>query len=323
MNPKVSVLMTAYNRPDLIRHGIESFLRQTYPNAELLICDDCSTDNTLDVIKEYAARHATIKWYQNKENKKFLPTINWLFSIAEGDYICICDSDDEMAADRIEHQLNVLNRYHADAVISELAKIDKFGSLISNVPKSIMPVQILPDSEEVQLPSGSLFMHRRVIQKVKGYNPYFADAFCGDIYLINTIASLFKLVYDPKPVYYYRLTEGSMTQTFNLYQLSKLELSKFLIRQRHETGTDFLEQQNFEALEKKRLQILNNKKWQSEQYRLYAARAIDENNYSQAATLLKQAYANNLLSFLNLQTLVYYFKKRLHYSKRHTHIKVA
>jgi glycosyltransferase involved in cell wall biosynthesis len=303
--PKVSVLMAVYNRPELIKKAVESFLRQTYQNCELIICDDCSTDSTLEVIKQFAKENATIKWHQNKTNQGFITTINWLFSIADGEYVCICDSDDEMATNRIEHQLSVLNLFQADAVISGMAKIDKYGNLIPNKPLSNSPVQVTPDTKQVQYPSGSLFMHKRVIEKVKGYHSYFSDAFCGDIYLINTIATQFKLIYDPTPVYYYRLTEGSMTQTFNLYHLSKLELAKELIQQRKDTGTDLLEQNNFEALEEERLKIIKNKKWRAEQYRLYASRAIDEGKFKTARNMISLSLRSNPFSWLSYKTVFY------------------
>lgn len=309
MEPKVSVLMAAYNRADLIQFGIESFLRQSYPNVELIICDDCSTDNTLDVVRAYAARHHTIKWYKNEVNKKFVPTVNWMFSVADGDYICLLDSDDEMAEDRVAHQLGILQRYGADAVISELARINKDGGLVPNPPRATEPFRIVPDSKDVHFPSGSIMMHRKVVEKVKGYHPYFADAFCGDIYMINSIATDFKLMYDPRCLYHYRLTEGSMTQTFDLYTLSKLALARFLIEQRKQTGTDYLEQGDMEALEAKRLQILNDKKWQAEQYRIYAARAIDDGRREEALKMITRSLTLNPFSSMTCKTALYYLRK--------------
>lgn len=309
--PLVSVLMAAYNREAIIASGIESFLKQTYPNAELLVCDDCSTDNTVAVVEHYAKKHPNIVLYKNERNKKFIHTINWLFAQAKGDYICICDSDDWMADNRIAHQLHILQQYGADAVISEFNHVHSDGKISPHGARSTAPFVIKENSKDVFFPSGSLFMKRSVIEKVKGYPEYFADAFCADIYFINTIAANFKLMYDPTHIYYYRLTPGSMTQAFDLYKLSKLELAHFLIKQRVETGTDFLEQQNFEALEKERVKIFNDKKWQSEQYRLYAARAIDENDFKQAARLIKKAYGSNLFSLQNYQTLLYYIRKKV------------
>lgn len=303
--PKVSVLMAVYNRPELVKNAIESFLRQTYSNAELLICDDCSTDHTPEVINDYAIKNKNIKWYKNNANKKFLPTINWLFSIADGEYVCICDSDDEMSDDRLEHQLRIIKECNADAVLSGLARIDNQGSVIFNKPLWDEQRQIRPNSDEVIISTGSLFMHHSVLDKVKGYHSYFADSFCGDIYFINSIATNFKLIYDPKPVYYYRLTEGSMTQKFNLYQLSKLELSKFLIKQRQDTGTDFLEQNNFEDLEIKRAAIMCNRKWRAEQYRLYAARAIDEQKTKIGLKMILSSFQYNPLALINYKTLWY------------------
>lgn len=310
MGTKVTVLMTAYNRENLIKGAIESFLKQEYPDKELLICDDCSTDDTLSVIQGYDEKYPEIRVFSNTENKGFIKTINWLFSIAEGDFICICDSDDQMADNRLIHQVSLLKKYEVDAVVSEFAKINNDGSLEFHTPRYKYPTIIEPNSKDVFFPSGSLMIRRTIIEKVHGYHKYFADAFCADIYFINSIASNFKTIYDPAHMYYYRLTEGSMTQTFNLYRLSKLELSRKLIKSRAETGTDLLAEGKYEELEVERQKIENNSKWKAAQYRLYAARAIDENNLRTASDLLGMAFKKNPFSLSSFRTLIYFIKQR-------------
>ena len=72
--PLVSVLMTAYNREKYISEAIESVLASTYTNFELIIVDDCSTDNTLAIAKSYEKNDARIKVYLNEKTSKTIPT---------------------------------------------------------------------------------------------------------------------------------------------------------------------------------------------------------------------------------------------------------
>jgi glycosyltransferase EpsE len=302
--------MTAYNREVLIAEAIESFMRSDYPNKKLLICDDCSSDNTFAVASAYSERYSDIHVIRNSVNSGFIFSINRLFSMVESDIVCICDSDDEMTPDRLTHQVKRMKAFNADAIISEHSRIMSDGSLRQNPVRSPFPFFVKPNSKDVFMPSGSLMMGRKVLQRVKGYNEYFSDAFCADIYLINTIASEFSLLYDPTHVYLYRLTPGSMTQQFSLYRLSKLQLVMDLIADRRRTGTDLLELGKFDELEARRVWIEKDRKWRSGQYRTYAARAIDENNFKKALSYMLKSWKNNPFDPRLCRTMYYFIKKR-------------
>ena len=100
--PKITVVMAAYNRANLIHTGIQSFLRQNYSNKELLICDDCSTDNTFGVIKRYAELDNRIKIHKNPKNLGMMG--NWINSIplCKNKYWGKLDADDYWDVNFIE-----------------------------------------------------------------------------------------------------------------------------------------------------------------------------------------------------------------------------
>ena len=75
-NDLVSIIMGAYNCEREVEKCIESVLKQTYTNWEFIICDDDSTDKTLDVLKEYARKDARIKVIRNKKNSKLAYSLN-------------------------------------------------------------------------------------------------------------------------------------------------------------------------------------------------------------------------------------------------------
>ena len=93
---KVSVLMPSYNHEPYITQAIDSFLAQQCSfTVELLIGDDCSTDNTLKIAKEYSTRYPDkIKLIEHKENQGLLKNYKSLITIAQGEYLAVLESDD-------------------------------------------------------------------------------------------------------------------------------------------------------------------------------------------------------------------------------------
>lgn len=106
----VSILIPVYNREKLIAQTIESALNQTYINIEVIITDNCSTDNTWEIIQEYAQKNNRIKAFQNDSN--IGPVRNWKRCIdeASGDYGKILWSDDLIAPEFIEKTLPFLQQ---------------------------------------------------------------------------------------------------------------------------------------------------------------------------------------------------------------------
>lgn len=94
--PLVSVLMTSYNREHCIASSIESVLESTYTNFEFIIVDDCSTDRSYEIAKEWAQKDSRIKVYRNEKNLGDYPNRNAAASYAKGKYLKYNDSDEEL-----------------------------------------------------------------------------------------------------------------------------------------------------------------------------------------------------------------------------------
>jgi len=109
--PIVSVLMTAYNREQFIAEAIESVLASTYINFELIIVDDCSTDQTVAIAKQYESKDARIKVYVNATNLGDYPNRNRAASYAIGKYLKYLDSDDTMSALCLERMVYEMEKY--------------------------------------------------------------------------------------------------------------------------------------------------------------------------------------------------------------------
>ena len=106
--PLVSVIIPAFNAEDTIHIALESLLDQTWQNLEVIVVDDCSKDNTVDVVKRYAEKHPQIRLIQNEKNVGAYPTRNNGVSQAKGEFITIHDGDDWSHQQKIELQMNEL-----------------------------------------------------------------------------------------------------------------------------------------------------------------------------------------------------------------------
>lgn len=106
---KLSIIIGVYNQEELIIKALDSIPRRS--DIEVIICDDCSTDNTLNVIKEYKKEHIelNIMVIENVENKGFGYTKNKLFDHATGEYITELDSDDYYYTDNFNKVIDLID----------------------------------------------------------------------------------------------------------------------------------------------------------------------------------------------------------------------
>ena len=106
--PLVSILLPMYNAEKTINVCIESLLRQSYKNIEIIIIDDCSTDSSYQICSDYATKYKNIILLKNSSNVGPFVSKNNAYKISNGDYICFQDSDDISHPRRIEKQLSNL-----------------------------------------------------------------------------------------------------------------------------------------------------------------------------------------------------------------------
>ena len=104
MNELVSIIMSSYNTAKFISETIECVLAQTYPNWELLIVDDCSTDDTDEVVRPYLADER-IHYVKNDTNSGAAISRNRALREAKGKWVAFLDSDDLWLPEKLEKQL--------------------------------------------------------------------------------------------------------------------------------------------------------------------------------------------------------------------------
>ncbi|AQY41845.1 MULTISPECIES: glycosyltransferase family 2 protein [Bacillus] len=115
--PKISVIMGVYNGANKIKTAIKSILEQTFTDFELIICDDGSTDNSIEIIEKWVAKDNRIKFIRNPKNSGLAPTLNNCLKIAKGEYIARMDDDDISHLNRFEKQVDFLDSHLEYAIV--------------------------------------------------------------------------------------------------------------------------------------------------------------------------------------------------------------
>ena len=123
----VSIIMPTYNAYDHVAASIESIIAQEYPDWELLITDDCSTDKTFDIISEYAKKDTRIKIFRNNINEGAGASRNKAIQEAEGRFIAFCDSDDLWKPEKLSTQLRFMATNGIDICYSSYFECDEDG----------------------------------------------------------------------------------------------------------------------------------------------------------------------------------------------------
>lgn len=108
IQPLVSIITPSYNASEYIVQTIASVIGQTFQNWEMVIVDDCSTDDTRDKVKQYAAKDGRIHLIELEENSGAAVARNHALQFAAGRYVAFLDSDDCWKPDKLEKQLRFM-----------------------------------------------------------------------------------------------------------------------------------------------------------------------------------------------------------------------
>lgn len=137
MEALVSVITATYNSHLYIKDTIQSVLNQSYSNWELIIIDDASTDNTVEIINQYASNHTNIKVFQNKTNQGAAITRNRGIEEASGDFIAFLDADDLWKPNKLEKQLKFMQENSVNVCFSSYDLMDEVGNTLHKRVKAL------------------------------------------------------------------------------------------------------------------------------------------------------------------------------------------
>lgn len=133
----VSVIMPTYNCAKFIAETLDSIQAQTYENWEVIIVDDCSKDNTKEIVDEYIAKDARIKYHCLETNSGAAVARTTAMKMAEGEYMAFCDSDDLWMPDKLEKQLAFMNENDYAFSCTAYEQIDEESKPKNRVIKTV------------------------------------------------------------------------------------------------------------------------------------------------------------------------------------------
>lgn len=122
---KIDILLATYNGEKFVKEQIESILNQTYENFNLIISDDASTDNTLNILEEYEKKDTRIKVFKKEKNEGLINNFEFLLKNVTSDYFMFSDQDDIWKKDKIEKSINKLKEKNSGLVYTDLEIVDE------------------------------------------------------------------------------------------------------------------------------------------------------------------------------------------------------
>ncbi|MGB3507656.1 MAG: glycosyltransferase [Microcoleaceae cyanobacterium] len=229
-SPKVTVCLPTYNAGEFLIQAIDSIIQQTFTDFELIISDDCSTDNTPQLIQNYLSQDKRIKYFSNSENLGLFANWNQCLKYASGEYITVFAQDDVMLPKNLETKVKILDKYpNVGLVTSSIMVIDANNKPLhwdwANYAEDMLVkgrewvMNNLGEANPICCPF--VLMRRQVLEKVGGnFNGNYAYA--ADLELWLRMGLVADLYFVKETLGYYRWHQGNKTHSFDdFYQLEE------------------------------------------------------------------------------------------------------
>ena len=156
----ISIALATYNGSKYLREQLDSILAQSMDDFEVVACDDCSTDETPQILEEYASKDSRFKVFSNKNNLGFKKNFEHILSLCKGEFIAFCDQDDIWEPNHLEvlyKNIGNNNCIGANALI-----IDENGVSLNKTLLEYWPVHAMPKNEL------ELFQHELYSNVIQG-----------------------------------------------------------------------------------------------------------------------------------------------------------
>jgi glycosyltransferase involved in cell wall biosynthesis len=212
--PLFSLLLANYNNSSFLDDCLESVYKQTYTNWEIIFVDDCSTDNSLQIIKKYADKDARIKVFPNEKNSGCGFSKNRCVQLSSGELCGFLDSDDALMPAALEimikshlenpHAALVCSRrFHCDVKLKiKGASNEETGKFVSQLATPLI--------------NHFASFKKEMYDKTSGIDAYMKRAVDQDLYL--KLEEKGDIVFIPEVLYLYRHNYNSISLTDNEYK---------------------------------------------------------------------------------------------------------
>ena len=230
----VSVIIPIYNTEQYLKQCLDSIINQTFKDIEIICINDCSTDNSLQIIKEYQLKDERFVLIDLKQNNGQGYARNEGLKIAKGKYIVFVDSDDWVSNNYIEFLYTQIEKYNLDMVSAEAFFYDNNTNCLFK--KHLIPADILNKTEVKKL----LLLHSttliipvwtKIYRKkfLLDNNIHFLCNWHEDnFFIFKTLVKTTKFKFMENKIYYYRVNRNNSTMEFLYKNFTYFKLFKDL-----------------------------------------------------------------------------------------------
>lgn len=213
--PKVSVILSTYNGSKFIGRAIESVLNQNFQDFELIIIDDGSTDNTFQIINQWAKKDKRIIILKNEKNLGVPKSLNRGLKVAKGEYVALIDDDDEwIDKDKIKKQVEFLEQNHSYVLVgTKTIAVDKNNQELYRIDQAgqdeLIRKKMFLNNYFIQ---SSILFRKDIILKFGGYSENEKERYVEDYDIVLKLGTVGKVAildfYGVKFVHHHRLSRS-------------------------------------------------------------------------------------------------------------------
>ena len=237
--PTLSVVMSVYNAESYLHKAVDSVLDQTFKDFEFIIIDDCSTDNSLQILEAYVQkdnRITLIKKDQNKGAVGFIENLNLGLQKSKGKYIARMDADDISVPERFEKQLIFLDSdpelFMVGSSLEMIDENDNFIKILTALPDDVAIKKAMYKNIALYHPSlmfrNDNIHYREKMRSCEDYDLFFRLMLAGK-----------KMANIPEPLLRYRVLPASMSRKDKTFvRWLMVEKARLFYRESQKTGKD-------------------------------------------------------------------------------------
>jgi glycosyltransferase involved in cell wall biosynthesis len=230
--PLVTVLVGCYNQSRFVEECLDSVRRQTYPNLQVIIFDDCSNDNSVSVINGWLKKHR-LDWpfISHNRNIGICASLNEVLRLARGKYISMVAADDVWLPDKTARQVKMMEQMPADVGVlySDAFQMDENGETLSQMFVEAHRNFVVPPEgflfdvlwEGNFIPAMATLIRRECFNQVGTYDE---DLCFEDWDMWMRISRTFRFVFDKIPAAKYRIVSGSAVRAMSEAMCRSAEL---------------------------------------------------------------------------------------------------
>ena len=206
----ISIAMATYNGAKYLREQIDSILSQTIRDFELIVCDDCSTDETWKILEDYKDRDLRVKLYSNQHNIGFIKNFEKAIGLCSGEYIALSDQDDVWLPNHLEVLYNLIDDKMIACGNADMIDMngDRLGLTLQEMESfNYVPINNLQLASSViffrnPFQGASMLIRRNffsyalpIPNEIKYHDSWFANlaSFCGGITYTERIVNKYRM----------------------------------------------------------------------------------------------------------------------------------